>query len=199
MNTIPLRYNISDWHQAVQCLSNNSEHLHINVLDYVQNDSIRGTKISVIHDMYGTLFAYIVDAVGELASDVGPMLSTKTVLRELRRYGFDVTYDQKAHLSGDQLQFLMTLKAMQFDKLRLLTVIDPNTQTATTYVVVFKIEQHPNWLDNEATVYKKEFTDAVTVGSAFNVSLVSPAANYRWDWLDFVADIDQILNENAGD
>ena len=76
MNTIPLRYNISDWHQAVQCLSNNSEHLHINVSDYVQNDSIRGTKISVIHDMYGTLFAYIVDAVGELVSDVGPMLST---------------------------------------------------------------------------------------------------------------------------
>ena len=44
MNIVPLRYNISDWHQAAECLSNNSTKLHIAVSDYIQNDSLGGTK-----------------------------------------------------------------------------------------------------------------------------------------------------------
>lgn len=197
MNIVPLRYNISDWHQAAECLSNNSTKLHIAVSDYIQNDSLSGTKVSVIHDTFGVLFAYIVDAYGEIVSDDNQALTTSQLLAELARYGFLISYNQKAHLPGDQLQFLMTLRSLQFDKLRLLTVIDPNTNTAQTLVVVFKIQSHPDWLDNTATAYRKEFVDAVAAGTAFNVSLISQCEHYRWDWLDFVADIDDILNENA--
>ena len=64
-------------------------------------------------------------------------------------------------------------------------------------VVVFKIQSHPDWLDNTATAYRKEFVDAVAAGTAFNVSLISQCEHYRWDWLDFVDGLLFTSTENA--
>ena len=198
MKTTPLRYNISDWHQLVDCKSNNSSNLRIAVSDLIQNTNIQGTRLSVQHATYGTLFTTVVGATGELVtpeSEVGRELTVDQILRELARYGFLVTFDAKAHLPGAQLQFLLTLQQLHYDKLRLLTVTSSNY--ARTYIVAFKIDMHPGWLDNTATATHREFTDAVADGSAFNISTISEAENYRWDWLDYVANIDDIIADNA--
>ena len=195
MTLKPLRYKISNWCQAKDCLSNNSNNLHIVVSDYLQNTSLSGTKVEIVHNKLGTLFAYIVDASGELVSDVGPMLTTTQVLKELARYGFLIEYDQKRYIDPKQLEFLKTLRALSFDKLRLLNVVNPRTRQTTTCIVVFKIKYLPSWLDNTVSVYQKAFDVAVSDGYAFNVSTVSEAENYRWDWLDYVANIDDIIRE----
>lgn len=192
----PLRYNISDWHQAADCLSNNSDKLHISVSDFVQNESIQGTRITVSHEVLGLVFSYVVDPTGELISDVGPVLSTESILTELSRYGFLITFNQKAYLPAAQLRFLVTLQNLKFDKIRLLTVVRPSGDTAT-YVVAFKIKQNPTWISNKLSITAKEFTDSVTNGSAFNVSTVSESERFRWDWLDYVADIEDILRDNT--
>lgn len=198
MTTIPLRYNISDWHQLVDCKSNNSSNLRIAVSDLLQNDSIRGIRLSVQHASYGSLFTYVVGAEGELVtpeSEIGPELSVSQILKELSRYGFLITFDAKAHLPGAQLQFLLTLQNLHYDKIRLLTV--NYGQYSRTYVVAFKIAAHPSWIDNTVFVYGPEFKTATANGSAFNVSTISEAENYRWDWLDYVANIDDIIADNA--
>lgn len=198
MKVVPLRYNISDWHQLVECKSNNSSNLRIAVSDLIQNDSVTGTRISVQHASYGSLFTYVIGASGELVtpeSEIGPELTVAQLLKEISRYGFLVTFDAKAHLPGAQLQFLLTLQNLHYDKLRLLTVT--YGQYARTYIVAFKIADHPNWIDNTAIATGSEFNTATADGSAFNISTISEAENYRWDWLDYVANIDDIIADNA--
>ena len=197
MIVVPLRYNISDWHQAIDCLSNSSRYLHIRVSDFVQNSAVEGTKLEVYHDQFGILFSYVVDAVGEIIDPEVSVLTTAQVLNELARFGFLITYDQKAHLPTAQLQFLVAVNQLGFDKLRLMTVLDPATSTARTYVIVFKIANHPDWLDNTATAYLRDFNQATADGTAFNVSTISESEKYRWDWLDYVANIEDILRDNS--
>lgn len=199
MEPTPLRYNISSWYQATQCLSNNSSHLHIVVSDFVQNDALEGLRIAVEHDTLGVLFSYVLADSGDIISriDVSYLLTTQQILQQLSLYGFLITFNQKAYLPGDQLQFLMTLQGLHFDKLRLLPVLDPATRTGKTLIVAFKIADHPEWLDNTATAYLSEFKQATATGTAFNISTISESERYRWDWLDYVADIDDILRDNA--
>lgn len=197
MNIIPLRYNISDWHQAVECLSNTSAELKIIVSDLIQNNSLTGLKLSVVHTQFGPLFSYVVAAEGDLVDPSIDPMPTELILRELARYGFDISYNQRAHLPGEQIQFLMILNDLHYDKIRLLTVVGSNGCDATTYVVAFKIDGHPRWLDNRTSVYTAEFNKACADGTAFNISTISEAENYRWEWLDYVANIDDIIRDNT--
>ena len=165
----------------------------------IQNDMLEGLRIAVEHDTLGILFSYVLADSGDLISQVDPLtlLTTQQILDQLALYGFLITYYQRAYLPGNQLQFLMTLSALHFDKIRLLTVLDPATRTGNTYVVAFKIQENPAWLDNTATAYLNDFKKALVNGSAFNVSTISESERYRWDWLDYVANIDDIIRDNA--
>lgn len=203
MNPMPLRYNISSWRQLPKCLSNNSRLLHIEVADFIQDNRLSGLRISVVHEVFGVLFAYVVDADGDIVSKSSSLapsgLSTDQILQELYKYGFIVYYNPRATLPGDQIQYLMTLRDLHFDKIRILGVKDfeNRREVHRTYVVAFKIEENPLWLNLGYSPRREEFNKSIQEGSALNISNISDTKKYRWDWLDYVANIDDILKDNA--
>lgn len=198
-----LRYNISSWNQLSKCMSNNSRDLHIHVNTIIHDCRLSGTIIKVDHIAFGTLFACLVEGSGPLlsAGDNGviPEFGTDDILRELRKFGFYVTYNPAAHLDGEQIQYLMILDQLGFDKIRLLNVYswENGSQQFTPKVVAFDIAHHGDWLNNGYSASEAEFTKALNDGSAINISGMSEKNNFRWDWLTYVANIKDILKENA--
>ena len=195
-----LRYRISDWHQLPQCKSNNSRDLSLRVEDLVQNDILTGTKISVEHTDFGTLFATVIGAKGNLVSenfaDHVYNLPNEAIFSELYKFGFVVEYREETVLSAEQIEYLETLQKAHYDKIRFITVEHTvkSIITKETMIVCFLVEQNPDWLNNTYNPTYKEYTDALLNGSAVNISKISNIENYSWDWLfGKVMSIDDIL------
>ena len=198
----PLRYRIDDWHQLPDCLSNNSRDLKISVTDIMDDDMLSGLRISVNHNKYGTLFAEIIDAKGYLISKMDHnlvfTLTDQNIFSELAKFGFFVEWSKKYPMSTDQLEYLRTLYGLKYDKIRMLDVrtILNSVETHEIYIVVFMANELQKWLDNMYCATISELSESLVKGYAMNVTAVSNRRNYRWDWLDYVADIKTIL-ENA--
>lgn len=203
MSKCPLRYRISNWKQLEECQSNTSRDLHIIVTKYFNNDYLSGLKIRIEHDYAGTMFAYILYADGRIINkDLGYIpLDTATILQELARFGFYVEYNPVKSLSGDQLQYLMTLNNLRYNKIRWITVHgikDSHTHSVRdmTTVVAFNSHKNGNWLNYGYSPSHEEFLESLQNGSAINLSAVSETLKYNWDWLlGFVASINDILEE----
>lgn len=199
---MPLRYEISDWHQLPGVKSNNSQDLCIKVMDFVQDNRLQGTKIQVIHQDFGTLFAYVVNPAGEIISGHSGNpeyeLTTGQLLKQLENFGFLVTFAPQKHLPAHQLEFLKSLQELHFDKLRVLSVwhLQHGIKVFRWYVVVFHVEQNPDWINSGYAPSEKEYETALKNGSALNVSALSQKYRWDWSWLDFVANISDILEEN---
>ena len=184
-----LKYRISSWDQLSRCKSNNSRDLSIRVEKLIQNDILTGTKISVLHTDFGVLFATVIDANGNLVSedfkDHVFTLSTEDILSELYKYGFIVYYNEEAHLSSEQIAYLNIVKQLLFDKIRFISVNHKvaGIDTKETMIVVFNIEQNPNWLHNTYSPSWAEYSEALANGSCMNISNVSETYHFRWDWL----------------
>lgn len=200
--SMPLRYNISDWHKLSECKSNNSRLLSISVSDFINDKRLSGIRISIEHQYLGTLFAYVICAKGDIIDDIDgdylPELSTKQLLTELAKYGFYITYNQKAHLSGTQLDYLMTLSGLGYDKLRILSTYSyiNGIKQFSTKVVVFNVSKNPEWLNLAYSPSELELLAALNSGSAINISAISRSKEFSWAWLDYVADIQDILEDN---
>ena len=184
MNQTPLRYNISSWRQLPQCKSNNSKNLHIHVTDFIDNHLLRGFRISVDHAVYGTLFACVLNARGEMITHLNqnvpaeePMafeFTTDQILQELKKYGFFISYNPREHLPSSQIEYLMTLQGLHYDKIRLLYVREQKygATQAKRYLVAFKSCKHRQWLNNDYSPAKKEFTDEASLLSSIGLKPV---------------------------
>lgn len=202
----PLRYKISSWKQLPKCRSNNDEGLRITVAEIVNNDLITGLRIQVVDNWCGVLFSEILNAKGALvssskesgASIISYQLDDTTILKELEKYGFLVSYNPRNHLSEYQLDSLKTLRGLHFDKLRILNVYDirDGKKYYKWYVVGFKVCSNPDWINNKYEASKKEFTDALVSGTAVNISELASMKDFDWSWLDYVANIDDVLKDN---
>lgn len=199
-----LRYNITDWHQLVDVKSNTSNDLSIKVADINNSPALSGLRIRIVHKDYGTLFTCVLSADGNIISEDPSVIdfepSTDEILKTLAKYGFLVTYEQVNYLPTAQLDFLRSVKDLGYDKLRLLTVwsIKNQTKEFRTYIVVFKIAENPQWINNAYSPSVQEYTESLKNGSVINLSASSRTNNWNWSWLDFVANIDDILNQNSG-
>lgn len=200
----PLQYNISSWDQLTKCQSNNSIHLHIGITDYTDEAKLTGTLIQVKHDLFGTLFACLVNASGKLLSEDFENhiheFTTEQILSELAKFGFNVTYNPREHLDGEQIEYLMTLNQLGFDKIRTLVVhkFTKNGHTEPTPIVVaFKVDKCSKWIDDRYAENESDFLIALGNGSAINISAISQDKHFEWNWLDYVASIDDILKDNA--
>ena len=200
-----LRYNISNWDQLSKCRSNNSADLYITV-DHVFNDNrLNGTIIRVTHSDFGVLFVCTVNSSGTILtpdpeSGIIPEFTTDQILKELNKFGFDVTFNLEAGLSGDQLEYLMTLDALDFDKIRTLDVYTYDgigNREFTQYIVAFDIEKCPKWIDQNYSVSEKDFLSALNDGGAMNLTYVSQTKHFNWSWLDYVANIEDIIENNS--
>jgi len=206
LKQLPLRYNISNWRQLSGCLSNNSRNLSIHVTEFYNQTPLNGLRISVDHSVLGTLFACVVNARGDIVTcyDEQAMMhefTTQEILEELHKYGFFVTFNPRENLKGNQIQFLMTVNQIGYDKIRVMYVYNTDTgvKLSKWYVVVFKSKHHPMWLDNTYSCSEKEFKEALAKGTAMNITDICECHKYRWDWLDYVGNIDDIILDNAGD
>ena len=150
----PLRYSISSWRQLVDVKSNNSPRLSISVTDFIQNREIAGLRICVEHENFGPMFTCILKAHGSIVTCPGNSyyheFTVDDILKELYKYGFYIKYDPKNALTGNQLEYLMTLDKLGFDKIRLMNVITytGSVSTVNTYVVAFNVKEHPQWIDS---------------------------------------------------
>lgn len=206
MNPMPLRYNISNLRQLTGCLSNNSRDLSIHVTEFYNQPTIRGLRISVEHTIMGTLFACVIDASGKLITDYGNQgqfheFTVEDILGELEKYGFYVTYNPRYNLKGTQIEYLMTINKLGYDKIRVLDVWNApiGVKESKWYVVVFRSKAHPDWLNNAFSPSEKEFKQALVDGTAINITDICECHKYNWSWLDYVGNIDDILLDNAGD
>lgn len=200
-----LRYEISDWHQLSKCLSNNTTKTHIEVSDIVNNCVLTGIKISLIHEDFGALFTCVLNAKGNMISETAPnivyQLDAQTILDELYKYGYVITYKAGKSISTKQLNYLMTLRKLHFDKLRILSVYDVDRfghNIHTQYIVAFNSNKNKYWLNNAYSCSRNEFIESIYNGSACNISGISKKENYDWSWLyNFVANIDDVLSDNG--
>lgn len=198
-----LQYNISDIHQLSGVLSNNSRDLSISVADFIQDDRLLGTRVQVVHTDFGVLFACVFNASGSMVSSTDDYTviepSIAELLLELSKYGFDVVYDPRKSLPGSQLEYLITLESLGYDKIRLLSVysVQSGVKKFNTYVVGFNVDKNPMWINNGYAPSDKEFTGSLKDGSAINISGISKTRKWSWSWLDYVADISDILKDNA--
>lgn len=200
-NNLPLRYRISTWLQLKHCRSNLSKSLRIEVNQFVNSSVLTGTRIAVVHELYGTLFACLVDAYGSLVqpdeSGQVPELTPETIINELYKFGFNVVYRPASSLSGDQLSYLMTLKGLGYDKIRVLPV-NQTDNVSKVYIVAFQPSALGNWLNSGYASSVSEFTAALNAGTACNLTDISRTKKFDWSWLTgWVANIDDILAEAA--
>ena len=201
----PLQYNISSWDQAVSCQSNYSNQLHIEVSKLMMGSQLTGTLLQVTHDLVGPVFSYVVDGSGGLIASDQPLdyeLSTKEILKQLKRFGFLITYNPKQHLPADQLQYLETIQKLGYDKLRLLyvyTIDNHGNKNSEPHIVLFNVAPNPGWLDNSYSSRKSDFLNAIGNGTALDITQMSEVKRYQWDWLDYVANIQDILDDNQSE
>lgn len=195
-----LRYNITDWHQLANVESNNSRDLYIKVGDIIQNDVLEGLRIQVMHKTFGALYVIVLNATGSLVTvpeESQPTEpTTADILAELAKWGFDVVFEEVKYLPPGQLDFLASLKGLCFDKIRILNVKGSTGVSSVPYLVVFNIIQNPKWLSNTYAATEKEFTDSLKNGSVINISATGKGKQWSWSWLDFVGDIQDILDQN---
>ena len=197
----PLRYRISDWHQLSKCVSNNSRDLKLSVTDFVQDTRLSGLRIKVEHFVFGTLFACVLNAKGYMVTKPSGYveLTPAQLLSELAKFGFYVEYSPRKCLSGDQLDYLLTIHKLHYDKIRQLAVTTRTSLSETTnvYVVAFKVAECSDWLTNTHVATEAEYLSALATGSAINISNISETRSYDWSWLDYVANIADIIKDNA--
>ena len=55
---------------------------------------------------------------------------------------------------------------------------------------------HPLWIDNAYECPLVAFEHSLDAGTAINLTHVSNTLDFKWDWLDYVANIDDIIEDN---
>lgn len=201
----PLQYKISSWRQLPNCLSNNSRELRIHVTDFFNNTELRGFRISLEHTSMGVLFCCVLQARGTLVTDEDEYgaseLTPDEILKELRKYGFLITYEPIKGLSGNLIDYLITLDKLGYDKIRMLNVWHYTSNGSTesvTKIVAFQANPLGNWLNNGYSPTEKEFLKALDDGTAINLTDTSRTKNFRWDWLyGNVLSIEDVIEVNA--
>lgn len=197
----PLRYRISDWHQANKCLSNNSRDLWISVTDIINNDVLTGLRIAICHRQFGTLFSTVLKSKGNLVSKfdekLDPDMDKEAVLKEMAKYGFLIDYKPESNLPGSQISYLMSVAGLNFDKIRIMSVYEYNAngrKHSDNYVVAFMSAYNPYWLNANYSCSMKEFKERLASGSVTNLSKVSEQRGFDWSWLyNNISNIDDIL------
>lgn len=204
-----LRYEIDSWDQVVECLSNNSKHLHL-TCDEVMDTCLTGTVVRVEHDKYGCLFSYLVHGSGNLLTSQpdGMMfeLTTDQVLDELYKYGFVIKFSTQVVLDDDQFGLLVTTNELGFDKIRIMYVDLAKpvvSKGRREYVrkanlVAFKVSDLPRWLDNTKVCTSDEFSRALISGSAVNLTRTSGGLQgHNWGFLvDKVLSVEDVLSNS---
>lgn len=194
-----LRYSISSWSQATRCLSNNSKDLHISVANYLHNVDFEGQIISVVHVKYGTMFAAVTNGRGYLISETDedgnqlPLLTTEEVLKQLEKFGFDISYEEEPNLSGEQLTFLTNLYDLGYDAITRVRIKYPKITRAA--YIAYCSAKGVEYLSFDTQVSKADFDKSLEEGAITNIAKMDPTL--EWDWLTYTCQIKDLLDDNS--
>lgn len=198
MSKMKLRYSISSWKQAENCLSNNSKYLYIEVKQFIQNNEIVGQAVYVKHAQFGTLFGAVTSASGSIIStskDSGEdllFMTTSEILDQLEKFGFIITYRKEASLSDSQLDYLSKLLALGYDKITKLVVDSTNE-----VVVAFNSLKFIYWTNFGARITNEALGAQCLQGNAFAITLTD--SSFDWDWLIYACGIQDIIDGNSNE
>lgn len=126
-----------------------------------------------------------------------PFLTTDQILEQLAKFGFIITYDVKSNLPGNIISYLSMLYDLGFDKITRVCVEDHVVDGVMYYrptTIVMKTELgNDDLLTFECRVASQKFRDKLVANSIMNVS---NEPGMTWDWLKYMANISDILDEN---
>ena len=165
--------------------------------------NLNGMVVSVSHPNYGVLFAAMIEGSGILITDVDeegidiPFLTTEEILRQLMKFGFYITYDVKDNLPIDVFVFLAKLEDLGYDKITRIALesydVSGNKLWLPT-IIVMKSEFNPDLLTFDCKVTKKAFQAKLSEASIINVT---HEPGMVWDWVTYIANISDLLDENV--
>ena len=165
---------------------------------------LRGTRVSVEHSSYGVLFAAMTDGRGEIISDVDeegnvvPWMTTDEILKQLFKFGFDITYTERLTLDEHILNYLMQLRNLGFDKVTKVNVMNrvEGSLRPKIYTLAIKSEYNSDMLTYGTTISQKRFMERLTSNYIMNIEDIHDS-KLKWDWVDSIYNIDDILSENS--
>ena len=200
-----LRYQISDWTQITNCLSNNSRSYYLSLSKQLDGNKLRGLVLNVNHSKYGVLFAAMIQGTGSLITDKDeagheiPFLTTEEILRQLMKFGFYVTYDVKSNLPNNILSFLATIDNLGFDKISKVVVTKRDKITGQQIndvaTIVFKtVPENEDILAFSCELSETKLNEKLQKNILMNVT---KEKNMQWDWLHYMANISDLLDENV--
>lgn len=203
MADAPLRFKITTWDQLARCKSNNSKELSIGISKFTQ-PPLKATRISVDHERFGSLFSCLVNPTGSLltrnADGKYHSFTPAEILAELEKFGFYVEYNPILDIPGDQIDFLMTINRLKYDKIRVVAIWDTSSgvRTYTNRVVAFMSNIVPDWVQSAYSPSVKEYQEALAKGAVFCVDAIPESNKWSWDFLvNFTANIDDIIADYA--
>lgn len=157
--------------------------------------------MQVNHSSYGTLFSVVVKGGGKLLSSKDekgndlPCMTTEKILKEIQRFGFYVTYDVKSNLPMNTIAFLSTVDNLGYDKITKVGIQyrENGKKCIKPAVLVFKSEYNHDILNFECIISERKYQDKLSANSIMDVT---HEKGIQWDWVKYVANISDILEEN---
>ena len=197
-----LRYRISSWEQANQCLSNNSRQLCLQTSRFLFDKNLEGFLVKVCHPDYGVIFAAMTEGKGYLITDKDesgnaiPFMTTSEILTQLEKFGFIICYSPEVHLDGKQLSMLIDLQHLGYDKLNVIYKMEG--RVARKNIIALDSSMCADLLMYNSKVTTSQFNIYLEQGCIYNISN-SPAnlTEFDWSWLSYVCNIKDILEANA--
>lgn len=132
------------------------------------------------------------DEEGELI----PFFTTDQILEELQRFGFYVEYDVKSNLPMSTLSFLATVDNLGYDKITRVALESVNTdgdRIWTPIILIMKSQFNDDLLTFDCKLTKKKFQEKLAANTIMNVT---HEQDLTWDWVKYIANISDILDEN---
>lgn len=202
--SLPLRYKICRWPQAAKCLSNNSRKLKINVTEVLDGKTLEGLLLTVTHHDYGVLFATMISGSGEIISNKDPRgialpwMTTKEILTQLGKFGFDITYAERLSLDNETVDLLMKLRKLNYDKITKIVVNESRDGKFIhhTYPVAIQSRYNQDLLTFSVLITQRKFHERASAGYLLNL-LNFDNGTLKWDWIDAVYNIDDVLADNS--
>lgn len=127
-----------------------------------------------------------------------PFASTESILKELERFGYYIKYNVKMHLPEDIIKLFNSLLALGYDKITrvALEFVSPDTGRTLKRPVILALKSPDNTdlLEFDCILREKSYNAKLNDNIIMNVSKYN---NIKWDWLDHIYNIADLLDPES--
>ena len=138
----------------------------------------------------------LITDVDEEGNDI-PFLTTEEILKQIAKFGFFVTYDVKSNLPTNVITYLSELYNLGYDKITevyLGATSESGSRVWRPTVLVMKSYQdNDDILKFDCKLTQNKFQAKLAANSIINVT---HEEGMTWDWLHYIANISDLLDEN---